>query len=169
MREPNSVERELLPDHPVLDGFAFLSPVIARVAYNTQDTFGGISRGNASRSLYSLSKVSGTKVTQFEDLLPFIRSRVVEVGVSPLAGHIARFDNGVYFRVIRIPSQVRWTDPARLTFVFFPAVDGSALTPSFDAVGRVALAWLGVHLRPLGGIPGGAAKPARTFDVLNSD
>jgi len=95
------------------------------------------------------------RVTQFEDLLPFIRSRVVEVGVSPLAGPIARFDNDVYFRVIRIPSQVHWTDPARLTFAFFPAVDGSALMPPFDAVGRVALAWLGVHPRPLGGIRGG--------------
>ena len=137
-----------------------MSPVIARVAYNTQDTIGGISRRNASRSLYSLSKVSGTKVTQFEDLLPFIRSRVVEVGVSPLAGHIARFDNRVYFQVIRFPSQVGWTDPARLRFTFFPAADGSALTPAIDAVGRVALAWLGVRRRLLGGILGGPAARA---------
>jgi hypothetical protein len=99
-------------------------------------------------------------VTQFDDLLPFIRSRVVEVGDSPLAGHIARFDNGVYFRVIRFASQVGWTDRARLMFTFFPAADGSALKPAFDAVGRVALAWLGVGLRPLGGILGGPVARA---------
>jgi hypothetical protein len=97
-------------------------------------------------------------VTQFEDLLPFIRSRVVEVGESPLAGHIARFDNEVYFRVMRIPSQLAWTDPARLIFTFFPTADGSALTPAFDAVGRVALAWLGVRRRQLGIMGGPVAR-----------
>jgi hypothetical protein len=97
-------------------------------------------------------------VTQFDDLLTYIRSRVLEVGDSPLAGRIARFDNGVYFRIIRIPSQVRWTDRARLTFTFFPAADGSALTPTFDAVGRVALAWLGVRRRQLGILGGPVAR-----------
>src|SRR3989454_12845178 len=73
------------------------------------------------------------RVTQFEDLLPFIRSRVVEVGVSPLAGPIARFDKDLYFRVIRIPGQVHWTKPAGLTLAFCRARDRSARVAPLDA------------------------------------
>ena len=94
-------------------------------------------------------------MTQFEDLLPFIRSRVVEARDVPPAGHIARLDNEVYFQVIRLPSFFLWSDIAGLRFTFFPAVDGSALTPSLDAVARVVTVWLDVRHRPLGGILGG--------------
>ena len=46
------------------------------------------------------------------------------------------------------------------TLVNISVADGSALTPAIDAVGRVALAWLGVRRRLLGGILGGPAARA---------
>src|SRR6266581_1507162 len=99
-------------------------------------------------------------MTQFEDLLPFIRSRVVEVGDVAPAGHVARLDDELYFRVIQVPRAIRRSYVAMLMFTFFPAADGSAITPPLDVVARVATVWLGVGHRPLGGILGGSGARA---------
>lgn len=81
-------------------------------------------------------------VGQFENLLPDLSSRMVTFGQTPQGGHVARFDNGVYFHPVRMGSYFVWNNVMQLHFYLFFNPDGSHAAPGFDALGTLLTGYL---------------------------
>ena len=99
-------------------------------------------------------------MTFFENLLPHVQSRVAETANAEPAGHIARFDNDLYFQVIRIGTYGLWTNVADAQFSLFLAPDRTAVHPPMELVSRVLVQHRGYRYLPLGDILGGHAARA---------
>ena len=95
----------------------------------------------------------------FEDLLPNIRPRVVEFANVAPAGHIARFDNDVYFQSIRRRYYglvyALWAQ-----FTLFLSPEHTPERPPMEVIGRTLASRHGYDFEPLGGIFG--TGPSRT-------
>ena len=99
-------------------------------------------------------------MTFFEDVLPRLPTRVAETAKVEPAGHIAHFDNDLYFQVVRIGTYLAWTNVADVQFTLFLAPDRAAVKPPMEMVSRILVYRRGYRYLPLGDILGGHAAHA---------
>ncbi len=99
-------------------------------------------------------------MTFFEDLLPHLQSRVAQTANVAPAGHIARFDNDLYFQVIRIGTYGLWTNVADAQFTLFLGLERTPMRPPTEMVSRILVYRHGYRYVPLGDVIGGHAARA---------